>query len=63
MTEDIEQVEQYVQRTSRLRRRATLIFLIAVLIAAAVVLPPLINISRYQREITALMTRSLGRPV
>jgi hypothetical protein len=63
MTEDIEQVKQYVERTSRLRRRGVLIFLIAVLIAAAVVLPPLINISRYQREITALMTRSLGRPV
>lgn len=63
MTEDIEQVKQYVQRTRRLRRRVSLIFLIAALIAAAVVLPPLVNISRYQRQITALMTRSLGRPV
>ncbi|HEY9126969.1 MAG TPA: AsmA family protein, partial [Acidobacteriaceae bacterium] len=63
MSEEASQVEQYLKTTSRLRRRATQIFLIAVIICAAVVLPPFVNISRYQREITALMTRSLGRPV
>jgi uncharacterized protein involved in outer membrane biogenesis len=63
MSEEAEQVEQYMEQAGRWRRRATLIFLIAMVIAAAVVLPPLINISRYQRQITALMTRSLGRPV
>jgi len=47
----------------RWRRRVTLISLLVVVLAAALVLPPLINIGRYQRKITALMSRSLGRPV
>ena len=50
-------------RKPRWKRRMTLIFALVALIAAAVVLPPLINISSYQRQITALMSRSLGRPV
>jgi len=45
------------------RRRLIWIGVVAILIAAAAVLPPLFNISRYQRQITALMTRALGRPV
>ena len=50
-------------RKSRWNRRIALIGILIVLIAAAVVLPPLVNIGRYQRRITALMTRSMGRPV
>lgn len=47
----------------RWRKRLTLIAVAVTLLAAAIVLPPLINISRYQRQVTALMSRSLGRPV
>ena len=47
----------------RWRKRVTLGSLIIVLIAAAVVLPPLINVGRYQRQVTTLVSRSLGRPV
>jgi len=47
----------------RWKRRVTLAAGLSVLLAAALVLPPLVNISRYQRRITALMTRSMGRPV
>jgi uncharacterized protein involved in outer membrane biogenesis len=36
---------------------------VIVLLAAGLVLPPLININRYQRRITELIARSLGRPV
>ena len=63
MSEEASQVEQYHKTNSRLRRRGTLVFLIVVIIAAAVVLPPFVNVSRYQRQITALMSRSLNRPV
>ena len=45
------------------KRRITLVSALIALIAAAVIVPPLINIGRYQRQITALMSRSLGRPV
>ena len=37
--------------------------MLATLLAAALVLPPLINIGNYKRQITALMSRSMGRPV
>jgi AsmA family len=47
----------------RWKRRVTIVSLLVVVLAAGLVLPPLINISRYQRQITALMTRSMGRPV
>jgi hypothetical protein len=56
-------IQEEVSRKSRWNRRIALIGGLVVLIAAAVVLPPLVNISRYQRRITALMTRSMGRPV
>jgi hypothetical protein len=39
----------------------TLAFLF--LLIAAIVLPPLINIGRYQKQITMLMSQSMGRPV
>ena len=48
---------------SRWRRRVMLAGILIVLIAAAVVLPPLINIGRYQRRVATLMSQSLGRPV
>jgi hypothetical protein len=50
-------------RKPRWKRRVTLVFALIALISAAIVLPPLVNISRYQRQITAVMSRSLGRPV
>ena len=50
-------------RRSVWNRRVALIGGLAVLIAAAVVLPPLVNVERYQHRVTALMARSLGRPV
>ena len=58
MTIDAEQ-----PRKSVWRRRITLISGGVALIAAIVVIPPLINVGRYQRQVTALMSRSLGRPV
>jgi hypothetical protein len=45
------------------KRRVTIAAVIAVVLAAALVLPPLVNVSRYQRQVTALMARSMGRPV
>ena len=45
------------------RRRVTLIAGLATLIAAIAIIPPLINVGRYQRQVTALMSQSLGRPV
>jgi hypothetical protein len=58
-----EETPQPAPTHSRWKRRITVIALLAVLIAAAVVLPPLVNVSSYQRQITALISRSLGRPV
>jgi uncharacterized protein involved in outer membrane biogenesis len=48
---------------TRWRRRITAGALIVVLFAAAVVIPPLVNIGRYQRQVTALMSSAMGRPV
>jgi len=50
-------------RRSVWNRRVALIGGLVALIAAAVVLPPLVNVGRYQHQISALMARSLGRPV
>jgi len=50
-------------RKRRWRRRVTWTAVLVVLLAAALVLPPLINIGNYKRQITALMSRSMGRPV
>jgi hypothetical protein len=58
-----EETPQSAPTHSRWKRRVTVSALLAVLIAAAVVIPPLINVSSYQRQITALISRSLGRPV
>jgi hypothetical protein len=58
-----DETEHPLRPSHRLRRRVTLAAVIAVLLAAALVLPPLVNISRYQRQVTELMTRSMGRPV
>lgn len=48
---------------SRWNQRIALIGALIALVAAGIVLPPLINIGRYQHQITALIARSLGRPV
>ena len=45
------------------RRRILTAVILAVLIILALVLPPLINISRYQRRITNIVSRSFGRNV
>jgi len=50
-------------RPSRLRRRATWVALLAALLAAALVLPGLIDIGHYKGKIAGLMSRSMGRPV
>lgn len=47
----------------RWRLRFTIAAIVITLIAAALILPPLISIGRYKHQITSLMTRSLGRPV
>jgi hypothetical protein len=53
----------HVRNRARWRRRLILISGLVALLGAGLVLPPLISIGRYQRQITALMSRSLGRPV
>ncbi len=48
---------------TRWKRRVTVVAGLIALLAAGLVLPPLVNISRYQRKVAALMAQSLGRPV
>ena len=48
---------------ARWKLRIALVGGLTALLAAGLVLPPLINISRYQRRVAALMAQSLGRPV
>jgi hypothetical protein len=48
---------------TRWKRRITLVSGLIALLAAALVLPPLININRYQRRVAAVMAQSFGRPV
>jgi uncharacterized protein involved in outer membrane biogenesis len=50
-------------RPSRRRRHLLIAIAFTVLLIGALVLPPLINISRYQRRISASLAASLGRPV
>jgi AsmA-like protein len=47
----------------RHRRQLVLAVTLILLVIAALVLPPLINISRYQRRISASLSASLGHPV
>ena len=56
----------YVSEPTRARRpRGHLLVAIAciLLLVAALVLPPLINVSRYQRQISASLAAALGHPV
>jgi AsmA family len=50
-------------RPTRWKRRITIVSIIVIILAAAVVIPPFINISRYQRQVTGVVSRALGRPV
>ena len=47
----------------RRRRRLALAAVLLFLVVAALVLPPLINLSRYQRQIAASLGAALGHPV
>jgi hypothetical protein len=58
-----EEAVHHDRSRARWRRRVVLGSGLVAVLAAALVLPPLINVGRYQRQITALMSRSLGRPV
>jgi uncharacterized protein involved in outer membrane biogenesis len=58
-----EKTDRPIVSRSHWRRRAVLAGGLIVLVAAFVVLPPLINIGRYQRRVAVLMSQSLGRPV
>jgi hypothetical protein len=51
------------RRVSRQRGRWWVAGLVAGALALGTVLPPLINLNRYQRQIAAGISRSLGRPV
>ncbi len=44
-------------------RRTWILLAVAVLLVLAIVLPPLVNIGRYQRIVGASVSRSIGRPV
>lgn len=50
------------EKKRRLRRRWIVLAIILLLIAA-LVLPPLVNLNRYRREIAASISGSIGRPV
>ena len=50
-------------RPSRRRRHLLIAIAFSLLLIGALVLPPLINISRYQHRISASLAASLGRPV
>src|ERR1700761_4545695 len=50
-------------RPSRRRRHLLIAIAFTLLLIGALVLPPLINISRYQHRISASLAASLGRPV
>jgi hypothetical protein len=45
------------------RQRMALAVLVLLLVVLALVVPPLISVSHYKRQITHLIARSLGRPV
>ena len=49
--------------TPQHRRRILLAIALLVLVALAAVLPPLVNMNRYQRRIVTSISASLGRPV
>lgn len=51
------------KKRTRWRRRVTTAAMVAVLLAAALVLPGMVNIGHYKGRIAALMGRSMGRPV
>ncbi len=53
--------QEAAERTQR--GRHWIAALVLLLLISAAVLPPLININRYQRRITASISNSLGRPV
>jgi hypothetical protein len=57
-----EDVQPTRPKRSR-RRRLALVAALICLIIAALVLPPLINLSRYQRQIAASLGAALGHPV
>jgi hypothetical protein len=44
-------------------RKYWILFAVLLLLAGALILPPLINMNRYQRRIADAISRSLGRPV
>ena len=47
----------------RNRRREWLLLLLSVAVLLAIVVPPLVNVGRYQHRIALAMSNSLGRPV
>lgn len=50
-------------RSSNVRRRVIMAFLVLLALIVLVVVAPLINLNRYQRRIAANISHSLGRPV
>lgn len=62
-TDDSAATELTQNRNKRWRRHVTTAALVAVLLAAALVLPGMVNLGHYKRQITALMSQSMGRPV
>jgi len=51
------------KKHTRLQRRMTATALMAVVLAAALVLPGMVNLGHYKRQIATLMSQSMGRPV
>ena len=49
--------------TEKSHRRLLTVFTVLVVVGLLLVLPPLVNVSRYQRRVAASISTSLGRPV
>jgi hypothetical protein len=56
-------VETVSETRRKHQKKYWLLFTVLLLLAAALILPPLINMNRYQRRIAEAISRSLGRPV
>lgn len=61
--EELLASEDSGKRSGTTRRKLAIVGAVLLLLALALVLPPLINLGKYRRSITASMSEALGRPV
>ena len=61
--EELLSSEESGKRSGTTRRKLAIAGAVVLLLVLALVLPPLINLGKYRRSITASMSDALGRPV